>query len=303
MNSQETYLFSLLKQHITTTFLASHTAENDIRMWKGNTITDFQEDLRRKTKGSISEKWFYTYIKKETAKLPRIDMLNLLSVYVGYNNWNDFVQQHVNKDKIEDSSKKAKTSYQKFMWLLLLPFVAFGIYRLYPTENIFSFCFVDADQQKAITKIPLDIVILRKHESPVYIKTDSLGCFSYTTTEDELRFVVKSPYHKTDTIVRHINSSNHKTVKLQTDDYALMLLYYANGNKEDWQKRRDQLNMLIDDQAQIYRVFKNNLGIELYTKKEFINLLTIPTSTLKKMHVLDKVYVDNKIVKLKFMIQ
>ena len=138
MNSQETYLFSLLKQHITTTFLASHTAENDIRMWKGNTITDFQEDLRRKTKGSISEKWFYTYIKKETAKLPRIDMLNLLSVYVGYNNWNDFVQQHVNKDKIEDSSKKAKTSYQKFMWLLLLPFVAFGIYRLYPTENIFS---------------------------------------------------------------------------------------------------------------------------------------------------------------------
>lgn len=303
MSTEKTYYFSLLKQQIATTFLASHSASTDIREWKGNTITDFQEDLRSKTKGSISEKWFYTYIKNDAEKLPRIDMLNLLSEYAGYANWNDFVQK---QDKVETELEVAKSTKRtpKFLWLLLLvPLVAFGIYNIYPKEHTFSFCFVDADQREAITKIPLDIEIIRPNESPLYFKTDSLGCFSYTTAETELKFVVKSPYHKTDTIVRHINSSTHKTVQLQTDDYALMLLYYANGNKDDWKKRRAQLNELISENAQIYLVFKNKIGIEMYTKKEFINLLTIPTSTLKKMQILDKVYVDDKIVKLKFMIQ
>jgi hypothetical protein len=304
LNTEKTYYFSLLKQQIATTFLVSHAASSDIRDWKGNTITDFQEDLRSKTKGSISEKWFYTYIKNDAEKLPRVDMLNLLSVYVGYDNWTDFVQQHSEiETKSEVETKTAKPS-RKLMWLFLsLPLILLGLYSLYPTENTFSFCFTDADQREAITNIPLDIIVLRKQESPLYFKTDSLGCFSYSTPEDELKFVVKSPYHKTDTIVRHINSNTHKTVQLQTDDYALMLLYYANGNKKDWKKRREQLQELIADNAQIYRAFKNNIGIEIYTKKEFINLLTIPTSSLKKMRILDKVYANDKIVKLKFMIQ
>lgn len=311
MNTEKTYHFSLLKQQIAATFLASHPVSSDIREWKGNTITDFQEDLRSKTKGSISEKWFYTYIKNDSEKLPRIDMLNLLSAYVGFENWNDFVKQHTEVEteseievKTGIESKNKVKRFPKFLWfLLLLPLLAFGIYSLYPTENTFTFCFTDADQREAITKIPLDIEVIRENESSLYFKTDSLGCFSYTTPEKELKFVVKSPYHKTDTIVRHINSSTHKTVQLQTDDYALMLLYYANGNKDDWKKRRAQLNELISENAQIYRVFKNAIGIEMYTKKEFINLLTIPTSTLKKMQILDKVYVNEKIVKLKFMIQ
>lgn len=300
MNTEKTYYFSLLKQQIASTFLASHAASSDIREWKGTTITDFQEDLRSKTKGSISEKWFYTYIKNDAEKLPRVDMLNLLSVYIGVDNWNEFVQQH---SESEVETKTAKPS-RKLMWLFLsLPLILLGLYSLYPTENTFSFCFTDADQREAITKIPLDIVVLRKEESPLYFKTDSLGCFSYSTPEKELKFVVKSPYHKTDTIVRHINSNHHKTVQLQTDDYALMLLYYANGNKDDWKKRREQLQELIADNAQIYRAFKNDIGIEVYTKKEFINLLTIPTSSLKKMRVLDKTYTNDQIVKLKFMIQ
>jgi hypothetical protein len=302
LNTEKTYYFSRLKEAIATTFLANHTASDDIREWKGSTIIDFQEDLRSKTKGSISEKWFYTYMKNDAEKLPRIDMLNLLSAYAGFEHWNDFVAQQ--EVKIEATPKVKKTSSRRMLYVLLIvPLVAFGIYSLYPKENTFSFCFTDADQREAITNINLDIEVIRKNESSLYFTTDSLGCFSYTTAETALKFVVKSPYHKTDTIVRHINSSTHKTVQLHTDDYALMLLYYANGNKNDWKKRRSQLNELISENAQIYRVFKNNIGIELFTKKEFINLLTIPTSSLKKMHILDKVYQNEKIVKLKFMIQ
>jgi hypothetical protein len=305
LNTEKTYHFSLLKKQIAATFLASHSASSDIREWKGNTITDFQEDLRNKTKGSISEKWFYTYIKNDAEKLPRIDMLNLLSAYVGFENWNNFVAQHSEVEtETEIEVEKPVKSSQKFVWLIIsLPIIIIVFYGLLPTENTFTFCFTDADQREAITKIPLDIEVIRENESSLYFKTDSLGCFSYSTPEKELKFVVKSPYHKTDTIVRHINSSTHKTVQLQTDDYALMLLYYANGNKDDWKKRRAQLNELIAENAQIYRVFKKDIGIEMYTKKEFINLLTIPTSTLKKMQILDKVYANEQIVKLKFMIQ
>jgi hypothetical protein len=305
LSTEETYYFSQLKKEIATTFLATHAASDDIKSWKGSTIIDFQEDLRSKTKGSISEKWFYTYIKNDAEKLPRIDMLNLLSVYAGYEHWNDFVQKQ-NEVEVETELELEQNTkrFPKLLWVFIaLPLLAFGIYSVYPTENTFMFCFTDADQREAITNMRLDIEIIRKDESSLYVTTDNLGCFSYTTPEKELKFVVKSPYHKTDTIVRHINSSSHKNVQLQTDDYALMLLYYANGNKNDWKKRREQLNELISENAQIYRVFKNNIGIELFTKKEFINLLTIPTSSLKKMQILDKVYLDDKIVKLKFMIQ
>lgn len=303
MSTEETYYFSLLKQQIAVTFLASHSAETDIRTWKGNTITDFQEDLRSKTKGSISEKWFYTYIKNDAEKLPRIDMLNLLSIYVGYENWNAFKNQQ--EVIISENEKKTHTKQRfKFAWmLLLLPVLAYAVYSFYPKTHTFSFCFVDADQREAITKTHLDIVIFRTDESPLYLKTDSLGCFSYTTKEKQLKFVVKSPYHKTDTIVRSIDSKRHKIVPLETDDYALMLLYYANGNTKDWKKRRAQLKELIADNAQIYRVFKDNVGIELYSKESFINLLTTPTSSLKKLQVLDKVYKHHKIVKLKFIVK
>ncbi|KAB8154047.1 hypothetical protein EZY14_006320 [Kordia sp. TARA_039_SRF] len=306
MNTKKTYHFSRLKEQIAATFLSSHAASSDIREWKGDTITDFQEDVRSKTNSSISEKWFYTYMKNDAEKLPRIDMLNLLSTYVGFENWNDFVMKsEVEAElEVEPKTKASSRKFSKLLWLvLLLPLLAFAIYSMYPTKNTFTFCFTDADQRKAITKIPLDIEVIRANESSLYFKSDSLGCFSYTTSEKELKFVVKSPYHKTDTIVRHINSSSHKTVQLQTDDYALMLLYYANGNTDDWQKRRAQLNELIADNAQIYRVFTNTIGIEMYSKKEFINLLTIPTSSLKKMQVLDKIYANEKIVKLKFTIQ
>jgi hypothetical protein len=304
LDTKKTYHFSRLKEQIAATFLSSHAASSDIREWKGDTITDFQEDVRSKTNSSISEKWFYTYMKNDAEKLPRIDMLNLLSMYVGFENWNDFVMKSEVEAEIELEPKTPSRKFSKLLWLvLLLPLLAFAIYSMYPTKNTFTFCFTDADQREAITKIPLDIEVIRANESSLYFKSDSLGCFSYTTSEKELKFVVKSPYHKTDTIVRHINSSSHKTVQLQTDDYALMLLYYANGNTDDWQKRRAQLGELIADDAQIYRVFTNTIGIEMYSKKEFINLLTIPTSSLKKMQVLDKIYANEKIVKLKFTIQ
>lgn len=170
-------------------------------------------------------------------------------------------------------------------------------------KNTFEFCFIDALKNENITAIPLDIKVLQDNESPIYFKTDSLGCFSFKTKKDIIKFVIQSPYHKTDTIVRSINSSQNQIVKVKPDDYALMLHYYANGNVKDWKKHIKKLQTLIADDAKIYRLFKNNINIEIYSKDEFIRMLTIPTKSLKRTEILEKETQNGKITTLKFIVK
>ena len=73
-----------------------------------------------------------------------------------------------------------------------------------------------------------------------------------------------------------------------------MLDYYTNGNIKDWKKRKQQLQQLIAEKAQIYQLFPNNIGIEIYSKEDFIRTLTIPTRSLKHIKILDKKYSNRK---------
>lgn len=89
--------FEQLKKDVQAQYLKEYTpSHDDISKWKGIDIIYFQEDLRKKAKGNISEKSFYTYFKTSpVTKIPRIDMLNLLSAYTGYDSWYDFKKQHL----------------------------------------------------------------------------------------------------------------------------------------------------------------------------------------------------------------
>ena len=89
--------FEQLKKDVQGQYLKEYTpSQDDISKWKGIDIIYFQEDLRKKAKGNISEKSFYTYFKNSpVTKLPRIDMLNLLSIYAGYDSWYEFKKQHL----------------------------------------------------------------------------------------------------------------------------------------------------------------------------------------------------------------
>ena len=162
---------------------------------------------------------------------------------------------------------------------------------------------VDADQNTPVSNIAIDIKILQADQSPVYLKTDSSGCFQYTTKQKQLVFVLQSPYHKTDTIIRNFDSNLQEVVKVRSDDYAMMLKYYSDGNLEEWKKRRSQLQKLFAEDAEIYQVFPGSSGIVLYSKTEFINKLTTPTSGLKNIQVLQRTYRNDQIIKLKFAIQ
>ncbi|PWN65281.1 hypothetical protein [Chryseobacterium viscerum] len=89
--------FEQLKRDVQGQYLKEYTpSQDDISKWKGIDIIYFQEDLRKKAKGNISEKSFYTYFKNSpVTKLPRIDMLNLLSIYAGYDSWYEFKKTHL----------------------------------------------------------------------------------------------------------------------------------------------------------------------------------------------------------------
>lgn len=89
--------FEQLKAEVQAEYLKNHHPSYDeISKWKGIDIIYFQEDLRKKAKGNISEKSFYTYFKTvPSSKLPRIDMLNLLAIYAGYQSWYDFKKNHL----------------------------------------------------------------------------------------------------------------------------------------------------------------------------------------------------------------
>jgi hypothetical protein len=104
--------FEQLKAEVQAEYLKNHHPSfDDISKWKGIDIIYFQEDLRKKAKGNISEKSFYTYFKTSpTTKPPRIDMLNLLAIYAGYQSWYDFKKKHLFADEVvsenEDNSAK-----------------------------------------------------------------------------------------------------------------------------------------------------------------------------------------------------
>ena len=281
-------------------FLKHNSASSiDISEWKGQDIILFQEDLQKRTKSSISEKSFYSYFKNTTEKLPRIDILNMLSQYCEYANWNDFKTKHT-----QDNTSKKSLEIPLWVWIIaVIGFLSLSFYLFVPVKHTFRFCFIDQDRNQPITKIPIDIVVLNDKESPFHTKSDSMGCFLWKTTDDYIHFVVQSPYHKTDTIYRIASSGSQEQVKVKTNDYALMLHYYANGKIEDWKHRRKELSRLISDDVIIFQVLPYGLGIEMFSKEQFINTLTTPTETLKNIEIIESRRADGQIIKLKFRVK
>ena len=110
MSEIELIYFKILKDEVVKTLQKVHSVSSDIEKWKGQEIIYLQDDLADKVNGRISEKWFYTHIKSNSGKLPRIDMLNILCEYAGYQNWYDlknaFPQSKHRKLSKQKSRKK-----------------------------------------------------------------------------------------------------------------------------------------------------------------------------------------------------
>ena len=160
--------------------------------------------------------------------------------------------------------------------------------------------------KETIVNTAIEVSILYENESPVNYLCNSNGCFTLRTDQGLVKMLIKSPYFKSDTIRRRLKKFNrNEMIGLRVNEYALMLRYFSEMNVEDWKKRRAKLNEIFDDDALIYQVIDNRraTGMELYSKLEFIDKLTMPSQSLKNIEILDTKYVGNQIMVLQFRIR
>jgi hypothetical protein len=366
--------FEQLKSEVQAKYIENHSPSFDeISKWKGIDIIYFQEDLRKLAKGNMSEKSFYTYFKNSpVSKLPRIDMLNILSIYAGYDTWYSFKKKHLFASEIlkeseenetvnetntpdiaenlvestihqitaqqtsekeenetdlqintyhnqltnikskylistESGNKNFISFLKKYLWLcisaLLLLMVGFLGFKDEIFSRKFYYKFIDADRNSKINA-ELQVQILKEDESPILYVAKPNEPFVYTTKSKTLTMVVSSPYYRTDTIQRNLETApEEEKIELKPNDYAFMLFYYSKSLK-DLKKKRESLNYLISNHALIYQIYDNETyGVETMDKQRYINFVTLPSTSLEKLEVIDtKTNNEGKIEMIKFKI-
>lgn len=323
--------FKSLKKEIAETFRKTYpSCLIPIEEWKGQDIVNFQEELIRNVKGRISEKWFYTHIKSEGDKLPRIDMLNMLSQYAGYTDWRDFTSKQTDFTKeVQDdlpiiekivseptqiSSKKEintivtplNKSNNTNRWIIIsgsiLILIVILLFIFKENNKTYHCCITDLNGQALVPNSKIEVHLLKKLESPVSIGCDDNGCFEIKTRENQIQFIVNSPYYKPDTITRGLDKPfTEERIKLKTNDYALMIHYFSTSNINDWKQRRTKLEDMIALNAKIFQVYMDGSGMELYNKDEFINKLTMPLKSLKNIEIIETRFSESQISLLRFM--
>jgi hypothetical protein len=299
LTEKDNILFDKLKKAVAQTFLNENTALSpDISLWKGEDIIKFQEDLLQKVKGRVSEKWFYNYFRNDIQKLPRIDMLNLLSEYVGFEDWAGFVANH----NIQTKKVRKQKHYKKYILLATLIFtlaIALSFVLKQGQAHKVNLCFVD-ETGKLINE-PISITVNLKDETAKIVQSKN-ACVSFELKNNSMNIQIKSPYYKDKVLKRILDTHDYKEqIRLETDVYSLILRHYSNSDTTNWKIRRAKLNQLIADDAIIYQQwFGDNKGVEMYSKEDFIYQMTIPTSILKHIEILETVYKNGKIQKLRF---
>ncbi len=281
----------------------------EISAWKGQEIFDFQEDLLAKVDGRLSEKWFYTHMKSANASLPRIDVLNMLSKYAGYGNWDDFRFKNSKTPALNQPMFSARKSNRIFIiipgTLILIVIMLLALYKLTNTQN-YRFNFIDANTMERIVNNNIRVELLQPGESPVTYRSDKDGIVVIKTNESKIKMIIHAPYYLPDTLQRILKKFNrNEEVRLRADDYALMIHYFSQSDVKAWQNRREQLDKMLSDDAMIYQVADQKLGtgMELLNKQEFIDKLTMPSSGLKQIEVLDSKYENGRIAILRFKVK
>lgn len=285
MSIEELANFNKLKKKVQENAALSLGIRKKFVDWSLNDIRDFQADLEAKCKSSVSEKWFYLHFKNNSGKLPRVDVLHLLSQYCGYKNWEDFVFEEK-----EDLSK----SYQKpiAITLLLLIVVAISVFAINYGDTKKNIIFEDAYTHELV-KIN-SLVIEIKGKNAKILKDGGL------IIKDLDTLMVSGPYYKMQMLEVQPDQKDTLKVTLFPDDYALMLNFFSRTDSDDWVKRVKQLEKVIHEDATLFQVHDSLNGIEMLNRDEFIERLVLPTKNLKNLEIQHIVYQDDKIYKLRF---
>lgn len=275
-----------------------HKLKNDVLLtyqkqypyFEGNWKTFSSQDIQNlidlialEVKQTVSEKWIYTHLKVETNdKLPRKDMLDILSQLVGYSGWDEYVfkwKQEVAPIVAQPKRNNKVVFSVGFIGLFLL---GIFMYRYLSKEEVQTIEVKNAFTEEQINSDEVKAVMIENNiETPVEIVDSKIQISSKEST----KIVLKSPYYKDKTIVVGKESAN--TITLQPDDYAMMLKGFMKSDIKDWETRKEQLQKILADDLEVLVMLKNDLGIEYFNKQEFSEKLIVPSVALKRMKVID----------------
>jgi hypothetical protein len=266
------------------------TYQKQYPYFEGNWKTFSSQDIQNlidlisvQVKQTVSEKWIYTHLKSETNdKLPRKDMLDILSQFVGYSGWDEYLFKWKQEAVPIVASPKRNNKVVFSIGFIGLFLIGFFSYRYLNREEIQTIEVKNAFTEEQINSDEVKVVVIENNiESPVEIIDSKIQI----TAKDSAKIVLKSPYYKDKTIV--VNKENTTPISLQPDDYAMMLKGFMKSDIKDWQTRKEQLQKILANDLEVLVMLKNDLGIEYFNKQEFSEKLIVPSVALKRMKVID----------------
>lgn len=268
-------------------------------------ILNLIEDIQLKSKQSVSEKWIYTHLKPETnEKLPRKDMLDILSVYVGKSGWDEF--RFNGNDNIivnENDNSNGNINFVKNSHINRNSNFKLGILGLIFVLGLIGFLiwkFTSHEEQKiefqnSFTKDSISkeevkaFVVEDAIEKPIDLKSSNLNL------EKGTKVVIKSPFYELKEITISPDESLSR-IELNPNDYAMMLKAFMKSDIKDWQTRKEQVNMILSDNLEVMIMLQNDLGAEYFNKTEFAQKVILPSVSLKKLKIVEiQQEKDNKI--------
>jgi hypothetical protein len=256
-------------------------------------ILNLIDDIQLKTKQSVSEKWIYTHLKPETnEKLPRKDMLDILSVYVGKSGWDEFkftFENNVKLSGVEVSNTNSKNKFGIVLLIFGVLIIGFSIWKFTSNHNQ-KLEFQNSYTKDSIAKEDVKAFVVEDSvEKQIDLKSESLHL------EKGTKVVIKSPFYKQKEITISPNEPLSR-VELNPNDYAMMLKAFMKSDIKDWQTRKEQLNKILSDNLEVMIMLQNDLGAEYFNKTEFSQKVVIPSASLKKLKIVElKQEKDNKI--------
>lgn len=259
--------------------------------WKTVSSKDIQQlidDIEQATRQRVSEKWMYTHLKPaENEKLPRKDMLDILSAYCRFDSWDAFVHTVHTAEEVVTVAKQTPT---KRRLLLLLGGILLGggllfYWKLQQPKGIAAFNkqekvkVKDFYTQEDINDSTIQLFVKEKNT----LKPLNINDIPATVLEKKSELIVESPFYS-EAIVAIKEET--KTIVLKPDDHAMMLKAFMQSDIKDWETRKVQLNTILSPDLEVLIHLQNGLGIEYMNKEEFTQKLTIPTQAIKRWQVL-----------------
>ena len=268
--------------------------------FQGNWKTFSSQDIQNliglievQCKQTISEKWIYTHLKPESnSKIPRKDMLNILSEFVGYSGWDEFTFE--DKTIVVESKPSSETKKSKKGILLIGLIVAIGITGLIIYTKSAKPEAQTIELQNEFTNEKVNSEEVKVYQVNDSTKTElkvNEGKVEVTNSPDKkTQLVIQSPFYepKTVTIDPKAPVANPvQRIDLKPDDYAMMLKAFMVSDIKNWQTRKEQLNQILSDNLEVIVMLKDDLGAEFFNKNEFSQKLIVPSESLKKMKIVE----------------